>query len=119
MTVPTVKNISHKVEIEIVQQSTSDKEATLVGGDSSAAATTKSPNRVRMTLNNIQLSGDGKFYYIMEKTKIYYEDPDDPGYYTTKIIYDSKVPTPEQIYNCKNWKDRNTPICGRVVITNG
>jgi len=47
-----------------------------------------------MSLNNLQLSGDGKFYYIMEKTHIYYEDPDDPGYYAEKVIYDSKKPTP-------------------------
>ena len=79
---PSVTNIDYTVTISIVTSSEDDEDE-----DSTDTSTTEtevstvSENEVRFDLYDVTLDGDGKIFYVMEKTHEYIEDVDDPGYY--------------------------------------
>ena len=80
LTVPELLAGSHdnKLTATEVQASTSDADG----------KTTKT-KLVNLIFDNIQFNGDGKLYYIIEKSHKYVEDPEDPGYYNAELVLDS------------------------------
>ena len=82
MEAPLVTNLQYSMEIsEPTIVSDEEDEDSSSSDTTEVTVSTVSENEVRFNLEEITLDGDGKIFYVMEKTHEYIEDIEDPGYY--------------------------------------
>lgn len=69
-------------------------------------------------IKNLELSGDGAVYFIMEPYEKTLEDSDFPGEYYNETIKNYQKPTAAQIKGCLNYLNQTASVCVRAFYYN-
>ncbi|KRX08095.1 Protein kinase-like domain [Pseudocohnilembus persalinus] len=76
--------------------------------------------KCKINISDVQLSGDGMIYFILDQLKEYEDLGDDDEKQGIQIIYyDSFTPSIEQVLNCQDFYNQTADACARAVLQKG